>query len=170
MAPAASPSPKAIPSVPVCLETEVRLDTALDSASAKPGDPFVFTVTDRIPAHDGTPAIPAGSRGYGIVALVSHAASQGQGGYIELEPRYIELKGGGHVEVMADPQAPLIVTGSGRSAPWALEWIPVAGLAFSGYNSFHHGKEARVGAGSLLTIVIGDALARSACYVPPRPK
>jgi len=153
-----------------CFETEVRLDTALDSVHAKPGDPFAFTVPARLAPHGDIPAIPAGAKGHGIVAMVSHAASQGQGGYIELEPRYIVLPDGRHVQVMSNPQAPLIASGPGRSAPSALEWLPVAGLAFTGYNTFHHGKEAYIGAGSRMTILIGDALARSACYIVPRMK
>jgi hypothetical protein len=138
----------------------------LSSAVVSAGDAFGFTMLGDVPAGNGRPAVPKGARGYGVVAYVRHAGSGGLGGLIVLEPRFVVVPGGKRVPVMGDPSNPeRLKRGATRDAPGALEYIPVVGLAFSGYNALHRGREVSLGKGTPLRLLIGEELATSSCFL-----
>jgi hypothetical protein len=165
--PAAAPS--ALPQLPQCLQADAQLETKLDTAVNGAGDAFSFTILDRVPPVGTLPEIPAGAKGYGIVLYVQHARSSGVPGLMVLEPRFIRVEGDLHVPVMPDPalQNGVLMQGASGNAPGALEYVPFVGLAFSGYNVLHHGKEIVVPRGARFKVIVGDDLATSTCYVAP---
>ncbi len=153
--------------VPRCPVAEAALITKLDSASATAGDAFTFKLTERVRAERSLPAIPVGTRGYGVIAYADHAHGAGQAGRLIVEPRYLALADGTHVQVMADPQlAEGIVEGSSRNLNGALSFVPGIGIAVTGYNALHRGKEVTLAPGTEFRIVIGDELATAECFVP----
>jgi hypothetical protein len=158
---AASPPPLA-----KCLEADATLNIELSSALIAPGDAFSFALSADVPASAEYPALRAGTKGYGIIAFVHHAAAGGQAGMIVLEPRYVVAADGRHVPVLSDPSGPeRISNGQHRDVPGPFEFLPGIGLAFGGYNALHHGKEVVLPQGTPIRIVIGDGLATAACYV-----
>ncbi len=167
----AAPAAVPVPQLTRCIEATARLDVPLNSAVVSAGDAFGFTLLTATPASDGLPAVPKGARGYGVVAYVRHAGSGGLGGLIVLEPRFVVVAGDKRVPVMGDPSNPdRLKRGSTRDAPGALEYIPVVGLAFSGYNALHRGREVSLGKGTPLRLLIGEGLATSSCFlVQPQP-
>jgi hypothetical protein len=163
---AVTPAPVAVPELTRCVEANARLEVPLSSTNLSAGDAFAFSVPSAVAATAKTPGIPRGTRGYGVVAYVRHAGAGGLGGLLVLEPRYVVLVGGRHVPVMANPSNPdRLKSGASRDAPDALSYIPVVGLAFSGYNALHRGREVKLGKGTPLRILIGDELAASSCYL-----
>jgi hypothetical protein len=159
------------PQLPACLQAEAQLQTKLDTSVNQAGDSFAFTILESIPTAGTLPAIPAGTKGYGVVLYVQHAGGAGLPGTMILDPRFIELEDGTRVPVIADPavQTSLLGKGSSGDAPGALEYVPFVGIAFSGYNSLHHGKEFVAAKGSRFKVVVGDDLATASCYVAPQP-
>jgi hypothetical protein len=170
--PAASqPSPTAQPAVPPqlpqCLQADAELQTKLDTSVNAAGDSFAFTILDRIPPVGTLPEIPAGTKGYGVVLYVQHAHGAGVPGTIILDPRFIHLDDGTRIPVIGDPavEKSTFAQGSTGNAPGLLEYVPFIGIAFSGYNVLHHGKEFVAPKGSRFKVVIGDDLATASCYV-----
>jgi hypothetical protein len=156
------------PPLPRCLEADAALVTKLDSATNNAGDSFTFKIVDRIPAQAKLPAIPANTRGYGVVAFADHAHGSGQPGRLVVEPRYLKLVDGTHVPVMADPQlAEGFVQGETRNLNGALAFVPGLGLAVGGYNAIHRGREVSIAKGTPFRVVLGDDLATADCFVPP---
>lgn len=140
----------------------------LDSAKAVAGDAFAFKTSARVRATKFTPEIPAGTRGYGIVTFADHAHGNGLAGRLAIEPRYLRLADGTHVQVLADPQfAENFVEGATRDLNGALGLVPGVGIAVSGYNALHHGREITIQRGTEFTVLIGDELAAGQCFVPP---
>ncbi len=167
LAPACVPGP-ARADVPRCPVADATLISTLDSATATSGDAFTFKLAESVRAEGNLPAIPAGTRGYGIVAYADHAHGAGQPGRLIVEPRYLVLADGTHVQVMADPQmADEVVEGSSRNLNGALSFVPGIGIAVTGYNALHRGKEVTLASGTPFRLVIGDALATAECFVPP---
>jgi len=153
--------------VPRCPVAEAALITKLDSATATAGDSFTFKLIERVPAQRDLPAIPPGTRGYGVVAYADHAHGAGQAGRLVVEPRYLAMADGTHVQVMADPQlAESVVEGASRNLNGALGFVPGVGIAVTGYNALHRGKEVTLAPGTQFRIVIGDELATAECFVP----
>jgi len=149
-----------------CVEADVRLDVKLSTAVNVAGDGFRFKTTGYIPRFGSQPAITGGTPGYGVIAYSSHAGAGGQAGMMILEPRYIVLPDGRHIQVMADPSGPnRIRSGKNKNAPGILEQLPLIGMAAGGYNALHRGKEVVLDKETLLPVLVGDGLADSACYV-----
>lgn len=165
----AEPTPQPQPqSLPRCLEGDAAVLSRLDSALDVPGQSFTFKVTSRIPARGTVPEIPAGTRGFGVVAYAEHAHGSGSPGRLVVEPRFVRLADGTHVPVMADPQlGEGFVQGETRNVNGALAFVPGFGLAVGGYNALHRGKEVVIDRGTPFRIVLGDALALGECFVPP---
>ncbi len=142
--------------------------TKLDSATTNAGDPFRFKLSDRVPAGPATPALTAGTRGYGVVSFADHAHGSGQPGRLVVEPRFLRLADGTHVQVLADPQvADNFVEGSTRNLNGALGFVPGLGLAVGGYNALHRGREVTIAKGTVFSLIVGDQLASGECYVAP---
>jgi hypothetical protein len=156
------------PSLPRCPEADVQLISRLDSATNVPGDSFTFKIVAGVPAKGALPEIPAGTRGFGVVAFADHAHGSGQPGRLVVEPRYLKLPDGVHVPVMADPQMTEgFVQGQTRSLNGALAFVPGIGLAVGGYNALHRGREVVIEKGTRFRVVLGDDLASGDCFVPP---
>ena len=154
--------------LPRCLEADVRMIARLDSARSIAGDSFAFKITKQIAAHGDVPEIPLGTRGYGIVSFADHAHGAGTPGRLVIEPRFLELSGGAHVPVMADPQlTESFVTGATKNVNGAFGFVPGFGLAIGGYNALHRGKEIVIEKGTTFRVVLGDDLAAGTCFVPP---
>ena len=157
-----------VPPLPRCAVADAQLVTRLDSAVNTAGDAFTFTIAEDAPARGPIPAIPAGTKGFGVVAFADHAHGAGAPGKLVVEPRFLALPDGSHVQVMADPQlAENFAEGSTRNVPGALELVPGIGLAVTGYNALHRGKEVVLEKGMPFRVVLGDELASAACFIPP---
>ena len=153
---------------PRCVQAQVALITRLDSSFSEAGDAFTFRTVDEIAATGTTPAIEAGTIGFGVVALAQHAASSGVGGVLVLEPRFLRLADGTRFPVMADPSATKHVARvASRDMPGVVEFVPFVGWAASGYNALHHGKDVTLTTGMRFRVIVGDDLAAAKCYVPP---
>jgi hypothetical protein len=167
--PSPAVQPPEPPQLPQCLQADAELQTKLDTSVNTAGDSFAFTILDRIPPVGTLPEIPSGTRGYGVVLYVQHAKGAGVPGTMILDPRFIHLEDGTRIPVLADPAIETSLLGQGATgdAPGALEYVPFIGIAISGYNSLHHGKEFVAPKGSRFKVIIGDDLATSSCYVVP---
>ncbi len=153
--------------VPRCLEADVKMISNVSSAFALPGDSFEFKLVQRVAQKGNVPNIPANTRGYGIVAYADHAHGAGTPGKLVLEPRFLTLPDGAHEPVLASPQlSEAFVQGQTRSVNGALAFVPGVGLAVSGYNALHRGREITVPPGTTFRIVVGDELALAQCSVP----
>jgi hypothetical protein len=163
----ASPQANVPPALPRCVEADVATLTRLDSAANVPGDAFAFRVTRTIAGGEASPDVPAGARGYGIVAFVDHAHGSGQPGRIVVEPRFIILPDGHHLPATADPQLDdAFVSGDSKNVNGALALVPGIGLVVSGYNALHRGREVTIPVGTPFRVVLGDALALGECAIP----
>jgi hypothetical protein len=158
----------AVPPLPRCEVADAQLVTRLDSAVNTAGDAFTFTLAEDVVPRDDVPAIPSGTKGFGVVAFADHAHGSGAPGKLVVEPRYLVLPDGSHFPVMADPQlGENFAEGATRNVPGALELVPGIGLAVTGYNALHRGKEVVLAAGMPFRVVLGDRLAAAECFVPP---
>jgi hypothetical protein len=154
-------------SLPRCTEATAEMLSKVDSATSIAGDTFSFKITEHVKATETTPEIGAGTRGYGIVSFADHAHGSGTPGRLALEPRYLRLADGAHVQVLADPQlAENFAEGKTRNLNGALGFVPGLGLAVGGYNALHRGKEVAIEKGTPFSVLIGDALASGECFVP----
>jgi hypothetical protein len=156
-----------VPPLPRCIVADAELRTRLDSAVNIAGDAFTFEVVEHVDAHGTIPEILAGTKGYGVIAFADHAHGSGMPGKLVVEPRFLKMPDGSHLPVMADPQlAEMIAEGSSGNVPGALELVPGIGLAVTGYNALHRGKEIVLEKGMPFRVVVGDDLASAACFVP----
>lgn len=174
-APALLPAPNASPSgpperLPPCRVALAKLITKLDSSENIAGDFFVFALDG--PLHgDGTfPDLPVGTRGNGIVSYVDRPGSGGQPGRIIVEPRFLLLPDGSHLQVTVDPQLSQgFAQGKTANLNPLLQFIPGMGLVVNGYNALHNGREVLLPPGTTFRIIVGDGLATGDCYVPRLP-
>jgi len=165
-APAAAQTPDS--TLPRCVEAQAIILTKLDSATTNAGDSFAFKITERVPAGSVTPPITVGTRGYGVVSFADHAHGSGQPGRLVVEPRFLRLADGTHVQVLADPAtADNFVQGTTRNLNGALGFVPGLGLAVGGYNALHRGREVTIAKGTPFSLIVGDQLAAGECYVAP---
>ncbi|GAC1531305.1 MAG: hypothetical protein NVS2B8_19680 [Vulcanimicrobiaceae bacterium] len=154
--------------VPRCLEADVKMVSKVDSAFAIGGDAFIFRLAGRVNARGNVPDIPAGTRGYGIVSYADHAHGAGTPGRLVIEPRFLTLPDGKHVPVLADPQlTESFVQGQSRNVNGALGFVPGFGLAVTGYNALHRGRETVIAEGTIFRVIVGDDLPLGQCFVPP---
>ena len=161
-------SAQAFQTLPRCPVAGAVLVTRIDSATATAGDAFIFKTVERVAAGTAYADVPAGTRGYGVIAFADHARGAGQPGRLVVEPRFLELADGAHVQAMADPQlAAAFAQGESRNVNGALGFVPGFGLAVSGYNALHRGREVVLERGTPFRVVVGDDLATGTCFVPP---
>ena len=153
--------------LPPCIVADAELSSNLDSRHVLPGDSFTFRIIATVAASKALPEIPAGTKGFGVIAFAEHAGANGQAGRIVLEPRFLRLAGDVHVPAMADPHLQdELIEGASRNAP-DIGVVPVLGIAVGAYNALHRGKEIVVPAGAPLRVVLGDDLALKRCTDPP---
>jgi hypothetical protein len=164
----AAPGLTAAPStLALCPQVAAALSETIDTKKVKAGDLFAFATLSPI-AIEGA-AIPAGTKGVGVIATLDHSKSQGHSGYLVLEARYLERMDGSHVPVAFPPG------GDGRSQAFVRAGSSDAGLigylpyyigtAAGVYNTFHHGKDAAVVAGTHFEFIVGDAFYSGACRI-----
>jgi hypothetical protein len=160
-------SAQTIAAAPVCPQVDAVLGATIDTKVVKAGDRFRFTT--RGPVEVDGMTIAAGTTGLGLIATLDHSKSQGHSGYLVLEARYLELPDGSHVPVTFRP------AGDGRSDAFVragssdaglLGYLPFyIGTATGVYNTFHHGKDAAVVAGTVLPLIVGDAFYAGTCSI-----
>ncbi len=167
----AAPQPSAAGRLPPCRVALAKLLTRLDSRENIAGDAFAFALDGPITADGTVPNIPVGTRGYGIIDYVDRSDLGGQPGRLIVEPRYLVLADGTHLQVTVDPErSEGFVQGRTRNLNNALQFIPGMGLVVNGYNAVHRGSEVDLAPGTTFRIIIGDALASGDCYVPRAPR
>ncbi|MGL6044790.1 MAG: hypothetical protein ACRC1J_12785, partial [Sandaracinobacteroides sp.] len=97
-APVAAPAPMAqvAPMVagvlPANTDVLLRMDSELNSKSAKVGDRFNMSVVNNV-LSNGLVVIPAGTRGVGEVTYRTGKGSFGKSGKMEIELKHLELAG-----------------------------------------------------------------------------
>ena len=155
----------ALPGVPHCKQVPVRMADDVDSATAQPGDFFHFkTILPLTSGH--TILIPAGTMGYGIVAVASSAGREGRAGTLVLEPRYLQLPSGTKLGVVLDHNVgDLERSGASGGMPGYLGAIPVpvVGAAIGIFNYFHHGQNILVKRGTVFTVFPSDDPSTEVC-------
>ena len=152
--------------LPRCTEVDISILTRMSSATDFGGGSFGFKTVGVVAAGNGLPEIPAGTRGFGVIAYADHAHGSGTPGRIVVEPRFLALTDGTHVPVIGDPlEADNFVTGKTQNLNGALAYVPGLGLAVNGYNALHHGNEVTIERGTQFHVVLGDALASGDCYL-----
>ena len=155
------------PILPRCVTVDVVLVGKLDSRRVRSGDSFTFKTVGAVPASGSMPAIPEGTKGFGVVFFARHAGSGGQSGQLVIEPRFVRLADGQHVPALADPALDDgMVAGATRNAP-DLGIVPLLGVVVGGYNALHRGREIALEPGTPLRVVLGDDLAEHRCVDPP---
>jgi hypothetical protein len=120
---------------------------------------------------DGTP-VPAGSIGYGLVAISQHAERGGRGGYLVIEARFVGLRSGAHIPASIDwaEATRATATGASMNIPGIVGAIPFMGYLLGPYAFIHHGKDVIIPRGAQLPVVLGDELAAGTCKLtPPAP-
>jgi hypothetical protein len=169
--PTPSPAPTVLREAPPvalsrCVEADARLDVEVSTVKNVAGDAFWFTTIGDIAATKKYPAVPKGSRGYGVIAYATHAGAGGKSGTIILEPRFVALDDGRRVPIMSNPAGDQRVqSGKSKNAPSVPGFVPGIGLMFGGYNAFHRGKEVVLPKGTPLLLLVGDDLASGNCYI-----
>ncbi len=161
---AATDAPAALPA---CPHVQATLDATIDTKVVKAGERFAFTT--RTPVEVGNLTIPAASHGVGLIATLDHSKSQGHSGYLVLEARYMVLADGSHIPVVfvpaGDGHAQSFVR-AGSSDAGLLGYLPYyIGTAAGIYNTFHHGKDAAVVAGTVLPLIVGDDFYAGTCGI-----
>jgi hypothetical protein len=158
------------PAKPPCVRVAVALEDDIDSGKARANDPFRFVTVDAVQLTDGTP-VPAGTIGFGLIAIAKHAERAGQGGYVVLEARFLTLPSGQHVPVSIDWSSAKRATATGASLniPGIVGAIPFAGYILGPYGFLHHGKDVVIPRGAQIPLLLGDDVAAGACRVVPLP-
>jgi hypothetical protein len=155
------------PALPPCPHVAAVLDATIDTKIVKAGDPFHFTTRGPVDLDGAT--IAPGTHGTGLIATLDHSKSQGHSGYLVLEARYLELTDGSHVPVMFRPAGDghaYAFVRAGSSDAGLIGYLPYyIGTAAGVYNTFHHGKDAAVVAGTVLPLIVGDAFFAGSCHV-----
>ena len=150
----ATPAP---PSVASCPQVGAALSATIDTKKVKPGELFRFATLG--PVSFGGITIPTGTNGIGLIATLDHSKSQGHSGYLVLEARYLENTDGSHV--------PVAFIRAGSSDAGLIGYLPYyIGTAAGVYNTFHHGKDAAVVAGTHFSLIVGDAYYAGDCRLP----
>lgn len=175
---AQTPSPDEI-TIPEGTEFKLQLHTTINSKSSKPGDRILTTLLDPVAVEDRD-VLAKGIRVDGHIGEVKPAGRRGKGGYVTLVFDTVELRngqkvailgsltevfsgeGGGNPNVGAEGelkgggasrtvQAAIIVGAAGAGAAAGLG--PGIALAATGVMAavlLPHGKQAALGAGSLI--------------------
>ncbi len=159
---------KAPAGAPPCVRATVEMTSDVDTARALALDPFEFRLAEAAVAPDGT-AVPAGTPGFGVVAISNHAQRGGRGGYVVLETRYLRLADGKTVAVTIDWTSAerATATGSSQNIPGFVGAVPFVGYVLGPYGFLHHGKDITIAHGTRIPVVVGDDIAAGACRVPP---
>jgi hypothetical protein len=139
-----------------CTVVAVQMMDTVDSSDARPGDFFRFETVNAVTSGAAV-VVPARTMGEGIVAVASPAGRNARPGTLVLEPRYLMLPSGRHLNVVLNHN-----TGY-------LGAIPLFGVgaAIGMFNYFRKGKNIVVPRGTMFSIFPSDDPAVERCQGQP---
>jgi hypothetical protein len=151
---------------PPCVRALIEMTSDVDTARARAGDSFGIRTVDAVTGADGT-VVPAGTAGFGVVAIAHHAERGGRGGYVVLETRFLALASGVHVPVTIDWASAerATATGSSQNIPGIVGAVPLVGYVLGPYGFLHHGKDVTIARETRIRVLVGDDVAAGACRV-----
>jgi hypothetical protein len=142
-----------------CTVIAVQMMDKVDSSDARPGDFFRFETINAVTAGAAV-VVPERTMGEGVVAVASPAgAHDARPGTLVLEPRYLILPNGKHLDVVLNHNTTsLIENGASVGIPGYLGAIPIPGVgaAIGVFNYFHKGKNILVPRGTEFTVFPSD--------------
>ncbi len=134
----------------------------VDSATAYPGMPFRFRITQ--PSNIGGHLVKTGTIGYGFVREASAASNRNRNGSLVLEMREV-VSGKTHIQVMADPRETSLWAPATSIAEKATGYIPIAGLIRTAVNEVRNGRNVTIGPGfNFHVVAVGDAAKMQPCH------
>jgi hypothetical protein len=152
-----------------CTVVAVQMMDTVDSSEARPGDFFRFETVNAV-TSGATVVVPARTMGEGIVAVASPAGRNARPGTLVLEPRYLMLPSGRHLNVVLNHNTDsLEESGRNDSLPGYLGAIPLFGVgaAIGRFNYFRKGKDIVVLRGTMFSIFPSDDPAVEHCQGQP---
>jgi hypothetical protein len=152
-----------------CTVVAVQMMDTVDSTDARPGDFFRFETVNAV-TSGATVVVPARTMGEGIVAVASPAGRNARPGTLVLEPRYLMLPNGHHLNVVLNHNTDsLEESGRNDSLPGYLGAIPLFGVgaAIGMFNYFRKGKNIVVPRGTMFSIFPSDDPAVEHCQDHP---
>jgi hypothetical protein len=152
-----------------CTVVAVQMMDTVDSSDARPGDFFRFETVNAV-TSGATVVVPARTMGEGIVAVASPAGRNARPGTLVLEPRYLMLPSGRHLNVVLNHNTDsLEESGRNDSLPGYLGAIPLFGVgaAIGMFNYFRKGKNIVVPRGTMFSIFPSDDPAVERCQSQP---
>ncbi|MFY9737661.1 MAG: hypothetical protein WAK11_01285 [Candidatus Cybelea sp.] len=152
-----------------CTVVAVQMMDTVDSTDARPGDFFRFETVNAVTSGAAV-VIPARTMGEGIVAVASPAGRNARPGTLVLEPRYLMLPNGHHLNVVLNHNTDsLQESGRNDSLPGYLGAIPLFGVgaAVGVFNYFRKGKNIVVPRGTMFSIFPSDDPAVEHCQDQP---
>jgi hypothetical protein len=152
-----------------CTVVAVQMMDTVDSSDARPGDFFRFETVNAV-TSGATVVVPARTMGEGIVAVASPAGRNARPGTLVLEPRYLMLPSGRHLNVVLNHNTDsLEESGRNDSLPGYLGAIPLFGVgaAIGMFNYFRKGKNIVVPRGTMFSIFPSDDPAVERCQGQP---
>jgi hypothetical protein len=152
-----------------CTVVAVQMMDTVDSSDARPGDFFRFETVNAV-TSGAMVVVPARTMGEGIVAVASPAGRNARPGTLVLEPRYLMLPNGQHLNVVLNHNTDsLEESGRNDSLPGYLGAIPLFGVgaAIGMFNYFRKGKNIVVPRGTMFSIFPSDDPAVEHCQGQP---
>jgi hypothetical protein len=152
-----------------CTVIAVQMMDSVDSTDARPGDFFRFETINAVTSGPAV-VIPARAMGEGIVAVASPAGRNARPGTLVLEPRYLMLPNGKHLQVVLNHNSTsLEENGANDGIPGYLGVIPVpgVGVAIGAFNYFRKGKNIVVKRGTTFTVFPSDDPSVEHCQEHP---
>jgi hypothetical protein len=152
-----------------CTVVAVQMMDTVDSSNARPGDFFRFETVNAV-TTGASVVVPERTMGEGIVAVASPAGRNARPGTLVLEPRYLILPNGHHLEVVLNHNTDsLDESGRNDSLPGYLGAIPLLGVgaAVGAFNYFHKGKDIVVPRGTMFSVFPSDEPSVERCQEHP---
>ncbi len=152
-----------------CTVVAVQMMDTVDSSDARPGDFFRFETVNAV-TTGASVVVPERTMGEGIVAVASPAGRNARPGTLVLEPRYLILPNGHHLEVVLNHNTnSLEESGRNDSLPGYLGAIPLLGVgaAVGAFNYFRKGKDIVVPRGTMFSVFPSDEPSVEHCQAHP---
>lgn len=163
----ARPAPALV--IDPCTIVAVQMMDNVSSGEARPGDFFRFETVNAV-TSGAKVVIPARTMGEGIVSVAAPAGRNARPGTLVLEPRYLMLPNGHHLEVVLNHNTSgLVENGRSDALPGYLGVLPVpgVGLAIAGFNYFRKGKDIVIPRGTIFSVFPSDEPAVERCQEHP---
>lgn len=143
--------------LPTDTMVRIKILDQIDSKNWKEGDQFPYEVAQDV-VVDGQVAIPAGTKGAGVVSRARRAGSFGKEGKIELSFGSIQVVGGRNVELILSEKARQGNDKDGLAAGASLAGLAVAGPVGLIGGLFVKGKNVTIPAGSEMYVATAGAI------------